>query len=475
MKKTKIVATISDKNCTQEFIQALFDNGLNVVRLNSAHQSTTDAMKVIKMVRQVSDKIAILIDTKGPEIRTGECGSGISFQKGDKVYIKGGLNRLSDKNCIYVNYPDFAKDVNAGSQILIDDGYIILTVNEKQDDVLLCRFETDAVLKSRKGVNVPNTNFDLPSVSLKDKEFIQFAIDQDIDFIAHSFVRHKEDVLAVQQLLDQSNSEIKIIAKIENQQGINNIDEILDHAYGVMVARGDLSVEIPYEKTPGIQKKLIKKCITRRKPVIIATQMLHSMIDNPRPTRAEVSDIAGAVFNQADALMLSGETAFGKYPVEALATMAKIAAEVEKSKDKFLDIQPVVLHCEVSAFLTKAAVEASSNLNARAILADTITGRTIRNLTGYRGDKPIFAICYSKRTMRELGLSYGAIPRYMNRQHTSHEFLKDSLLHLLDENILNYQDLIVVIAGNFGIYHGASYIEAGTIENLLNTEDHNLR
>ena len=468
MKKTKIVATISDANCTTQFIQDLYDSGLNVVRLNTAHQSTEGALKVIKMVRQVSDKIAILIDTKGPEIRTTSCKEGLVFKAGDEVKIKGDPAKTCNSECLYVNYSGFVEEVKDGSEILIDDGYIILTVIKKTDDTLFCRFQTDSIVKSRKSVNVPQTNFNLPSINQKDKEFIQFAIEQDLDFIAHSFVRSKEDVLAVQEILDKSESKIKIIAKIENRQGINNIDEILTHAYGIMVARGDLSVEIPYEQTPAVQKKLIKKCINKRKPVIIATQMLHSMIDYPRPTRAEVSDIAGAVYNQADALMLSGETAYGKYPVEALATMAKVAAEVEKSTEKFRNIEPVVLNSDVSAFLTKATVEASINLNAAAIVADTISGRTIRNLSGYRGEKPVYAICYHQKTMRELALTYGVYPQYMERKSTSHEFLQHSLKQLLSEKKLIEQDLIIVIAGNFGLHHGASYIEAGTVKNLLN-------
>lgn len=467
MKKTKIVATISDANCTKKFIQDLYDNGLNVVRLNTAHQSTEGARKVIKIVREVSDKIAILIDTKGPEIRTTECGKGISFKAGDTVQIKGDPTKNCNSECLYVNYSGFVKEVKVGSEILIDDGYIILSVISKSEDALNCKFVTKSTVKSRKGVNVPQVGFSLPSVSSKDKEFIRFAIEQNIDFIAHSFVRNKADILAVQEILDQSKSDIKIIAKIENQQGVNNIDEILDHAYGIMVARGDLSVEIPYEQTPAVQKKLIEICIGKRKPVIIATQMLHSMIDNPRPTRAEVSDIAGAVYNQADALMLSGETAFGTYPVEALATMAKVAAEVEKSNDKFLNIRPAVLHSDVSAFLTKASVEASINLNVTAIVADTISGRTIRNLSGYRGEKPVYAICYQKKTMRELALSFGVFPQFMERKSTSQEFLKGALSQLLDENKIQPKDLVVVIAGNFGHHHGASYIEAGTVEVLL--------
>ena len=471
MKKTKIVATISDKNCSVEFIHDLYNNGLNVVRLNTAHQSTEDAMKVISMVREVSDKIAILVDTKGPEIRTTNCGNGIGFLKGDEIIIKGDPLKNCEQDVLYVNYSGFVNDVMIGSQILIDDGYIILKAILKENDELHCIFETDAVILSNKSVNVPNTDFGLPSLSSKDKRFIKFAIEQDIDFIAHSFVRNKEDVIAVQNILDEFKSKIKIIAKIENQKGVDNIEEILDHAYGIMVARGDLSVEIPYEKTPVVQKRLIEICIRRRKPVIIATQMLHSMINNPRPTRAEVSDIAGAVYSKADAIMLSGETAFGKYPVESIATMTKIAIEIEKSDTNYVDNEITILSCEVSAYLTKAAVEASVRLNATAIIADTISGRTIRNISGFRPPVPIHAICYSMETMRELALVYGAFPTYMKKLTTSHQFLNKTLSNLIENNLITSADLLIIIAGNFGMSQGASYIEAGTVENLLHPEN----
>ncbi|MFO7828724.1 MAG: pyruvate kinase, partial [Bacteroidales bacterium] len=224
-----------------------------------------------------------------------------------------------------------------------------------------------------------------------------------------------------------------------------------------------------YEKIPGIQRELINKCIERRKPVIIATQMLHSMIKSPRPTRAEVNDVASAVYNNADAVMLSGETANGNYPVESVCTMARIATEVEKSKDQINDIPIVVINNDVAAFLIKTAVQGSVNLNAKAIIADSMSGRTLRSLAAYRGAKPIFAQCYAKRTMREMALSYGVIASYMNPQETSHEFLLEALTNLLNEQILNKEDLIVVVAGNFGRGYGASYTEIGTIKNLMGT------
>ncbi len=467
IKKTKIVATISDKTCTPEFIESLYKEGMDVVRMNTAHQTPKEALKVINDVRQVSEKIALLIDTKGPEVRTVKTDKVVELKRGQKIKVIGDSSKETTDECIYVSYIDFEIDVPDQSTILIDDGSVELKVIEKQSGSLLCKVINDGVVKGKKGVNVPNVAFNLPSLSKKDKEFIQLAIEQDLDFIAHSFVRSKEDVLEIQKLLDARNSKIKIIAKIENQQGVDNIDEILDHVYGVMVARGDLAVEIPYEQIPGLQRYLINKCIERRKPVIVATQMLHSMIDNPRPTRAEVNDVASAVYNNADAVMLSGETANGAYPVESVCTMAKIAREVEKTKDPFNDIQTVIINNKVAAYLCKAAVKGAIRLDVKAIIADSTSGKTLRSLAAYRGAKPIFAQCYSKRTMREMALSYGVNADYMEPKETSHEFLSEALTTLIDKYTFTKNDLLVIVAGNFGRSYGVSYTEIGTIENLL--------
>lgn len=467
MKKTKIVATISDRTCTPQFIKALYDEGMDVVRMNTAHQSPEQALKVIQDVRQVSNKIALLLDTKGPEVRTVKTDNEIKVVTGQRINIKGGPAKESSIDCIYVSYPEFVKDVPENSKILIDDGFIELKVIKKETDILICEATNEGIIKGRKSVNVPNVSFNLPSVSERDKEFIKLAIEQDIDFIAHSFVRNKEDVIEIQKILDKQNSNIKIIAKIENQQGVDHIDEILDNVYGVMVARGDLAVEIPYEKIPGIQRMLIQKCIERRKPVIIATQMLQSMIDNPRPTRAEVSDVANAVYSNADAMMLSAETANGNYPLESVCTMTKIAMEVEKSKEPFNEIPVIVLNNPTTAYLCKSAVKGAIRLNAKAIIADSTSGRTIRAMAAYRGSKPIFAQCYSKRTVREMALSYGVIPNFMELKETSHEFLLEALTSLINKHTFDKDDLIVVAAGNFGRSMGVSYIEIGTVEKLM--------
>jgi pyruvate kinase len=466
LKRTKIVATISDRNCDVELIKTLNDSGMDVVRLNTAHQTHDDTLKVVNNVRKVSDKIALLLDTKGPEIRTTKAIESIPVVFGDKITVKGDPEGITSRDCVYVNYKGFVKDVPVDSRILIDDGDIELIVVSKDKTSLTCEVANNGEISGRKSVNIPSVHVKLPTLSLKDIDYIHFAIDNNLDFIAHSFVRNKQDVLAVQKILDSRESSIKIIAKIENQDGVDNIDEILDHVYGVMIARGDLAVEIPQERIPIIQKMIIEKCVARRKTVITATQMLHSMIQNPRPTRAEISDVANAVYDGTDAIMLSGETAYGKYPVEAVKTMAKIAMEIESSKPQIKETPLLIINNEISAFLARSAVKASLELNARAIIADTNKGRTVRALSAYRGIKLIFAQCYDKKVMRELALSYGVYANYSKKNATTEAFLCDALKDLKRMHKVKKTDRIVVLAGNFGFSHGPSFIEVSTAENL---------
>jgi pyruvate kinase len=466
-KKTKIVATISDRRCDVPFLTELHRAGMDVVRLNTAHQAQADSLKVIQNVRQVSDHIAIMVDTKGPEVRTTAVTEGIALAKGDRIAFRGDPAQPSTREGVYVSYPGFVVEVPLHSHILIDDGYLDLIVREKAGDALLCEAQNDGRIEGKKSVNVPKVSFQLPSLSEKDRAYVRFSIEQDVDFIAHSFVRNKEDVQAIQAILDEKKSTIKIIAKIENQDGVDHIDEILDHVYGVMVARGDLAIEIPYERIPGIQKMLIEKCIARRKPVIIATQMLHSMIHNPRPTRAEVSDIANAIYSKTDAIMLSGETAGGQYPLEAVTTMATVAAEVEKTRSDIHDAPTVVLTNERSAFLTKTAVEAALKLNARAIVADTSSGNSIRNMAGFRGRTPVFAHCYDRHVVRQLALSFGVFPEYIDKTTDSRDFVHKALTSHLKNGSLGGEDLVIVIAGNFGDSFGASFIEISPVKLLL--------
>ena len=467
MKKTKIIATISNQMCDVPFLTRMHQAGMDVVRLNTAHQAPEDALVVINNVRMVSDRIAIIIDTKGPEIRTTAATTEIPVITGDMVCVIGDKNGTCAPGSICLNYDHFVDEMSVGDKILIDDGDIELEVREKDAGRLMCEVKNDGTIKGRKSINLPSVKIrNLPSLSEKDRAFVEFAANQDIDFIAHSFVRRKEDILAIQEILDAKKSGIKIIAKIENQEGVDNIDEILDHAYGVMVARGDLAIEIPTERIPIIQKRIVKKCIERRKPVIIATQMLQSMITSPRPTRAEVSDVANACLDRTDAIMLSGETAYGKYPLESVKMMTKIAKEIEASLSSITD-SPYETEHSVTSYLAKAAVKASLRLNTKALIADTISGRTILSLVAYRGDNPIFAQCYSERVMRELALSYGVYATFMPTDLTSHEFLRTALTRLLSEKQFDEESLVTVLAGNFGSAYGASYVEISNVRNLL--------
>lgn len=465
-KRTKIVATISDKNCESEFIRDLYEAGMDVVRINSAHLDTAGALKIINNVRKVSDKIAILIDTKGPEIRTTDCETPVQVKKGALLKLIGDPEGISGGSRIFVTLKTFAQDVPTGTSIMIDDGDIELQAMGKEGDALICKALNDGVIKSRKSVNLPGVKLNLPSVSEKDRIFIKFAAENDVDFIAHSFVRSKQDVLDVQAEIDKHESQIKIIAKIENEEGVENLADILDVVYGIMVARGDLAIEIPYEKIPSIQRRIIERCIYTRKPVIVATQMLHSMMTNPRPTRAEVSDIANAIYSQTDAMMLSGETASGKYPLEAVRTMTRVALEVENNKEKFIDSPPGHLLGVVSSYLAKVAVETSLRIAANGIIADTRRGRTIRDMAAYRGYNLILAQCYSRRTMRELALSYGVYTDFQESRKSIDEFIHIALSSLASSHGLKGDDIVVVLAGNFSGKEGFSFIEVGTIQYL---------
>ena len=306
MKKTKIVATMSDFRCTEEFVRELSDAGMDVVRINSAHVTEEGASRIVETVHRVNNAIPIMIDTKGPEIRVttlaDECGNCINFRAGDRVRVRGskGDDRTT-RTTVYMNVPGIVRDIPVGARMLIADGEMEIRVVGKDEEELLCEFVTGGSMRSRKSVNVPGVSIDLPSVTEKDRRFIEWAVRSGVDFIAHSFVRSARDVRAVQDILDAHGSPIKIISKIENQEGLDNIDEIIEASYGIMVARGDLGVELPAEVIPNTQRRIVEKCIAAKRPVIIATQMLYSMVKNPRPTRAEVSDVASAIYERVDA------------------------------------------------------------------------------------------------------------------------------------------------------------------------------
>jgi pyruvate kinase len=469
-KLTKIVATISDLHCDPDFLMSLHEAGMDVVRLNTAHQTPEQALKLIENVRKVSYRIPLMLDTKGPEIRTNASPLELVVFKDQLIMVKGRKGMPTAEQCLYVDYDDFVNRLEVGKKIMIDDGDIELLVIEKHPDYLVCRVCNQGVIKGRKSVNLPGMSIDLPSLTQKDIEFIDWGIKNNIDFIAHSFVRNKQDVLSIQEILDKHNSPVKIIAKIENQEGVDNIDEILEHVYGIMVARGDLAIEIPAERIPVIQAMLVKKCIRQKKAVIIATQMLHSMISSPRPTRAEVSDIATAIFSGADAIMLSGETAFGKYPVEAVQIMTKTAHETEQSSSLFVESTVLPHDNDISVFLSKMAVRSVQKLNTKAIITDTDTGKTARYLSAFRGKTPIYAQCYYKRVVRELALNFGVYADFIDVETSKKEFKKATLSRLINKGELQQEDLVAVMAGNFGKKSGPSYVEISTASNMLTDE-----
>lgn len=468
LKQTKIVASISDLRCEVDFIRSLFESGMNVVRMNTAHGTPEGMDKLINNVREVSNRIAILIDTKGPEVRTTKIQDAdqIDYHIGDKVRIIGNPDVLTTREQISVSYPKFVSDLNNGAYILIDDGELELLVIEKNADHLVCEVQNEASLGSRKSVNVPGVRINLPSLTQKDKDNIKYAIERDLDFIAHSFVRNKQDILDIREILDAYGSDIKVIAKIENQEGVDNIDEILTVADGVMVARGDLGIEVPQEKIPGIQRLLIKKCVLAKKPVIVATQMLHTMIKHPRPTRAEVTDIANAIYYRTDAIMLSGETAYGKYPVEAVQTMTKVAAQAEKDKLSDNDIRIPLDDPDVTSFLAKQAVKATCALPIKAIITDSFSGRTARNLAAFRGKYPILAICYKEKTTRHLALSYGVEAIFMPEKANGQAYYFAALRKLLDDGVLKPTDMVAYLSGGKQGTH-TSFLEINVVADVL--------
>lgn len=479
LKHTKIVATISDKRCDVQFLQQLFEEGMNVVRLNSAHLNEEGFLKIINNVRAVSNRIAILVDTKGPEIRTTIAPEPIVLATGERIKVYGNPQGISTKEAICVSYPNIANEMKLDDDILIDDGEIDLKVIDKNPDYLLCSVQNDGTVGSRKSVNIPGVRINLPTITERDREFIALADKHNVDFIAHSFVRSKEDVMEVQAILDELKSPIKIIAKIENQEGVDNADEILQHAYGVMIARGDLGIEVAQEKIPGIQRTLIRKAIQHKKPVIVATQMLHSMIEHPRPTRAEITDIANAIYYRTDAIMLSGETAYGKYPVEAVRTMTQVAHETEKTKLSENDIRVPYGNDdrEVTSFLAKQAVKSAAKLQTKAIFTDSHTGRTARVLAAFRGRKPVFAMATTERLARELALSYGVWAEHLpgkgieNTKESRRAYYVSAIKKMLEHKMIDMKDRVAYLGGSFGETGGTTYLDISEVYKVLEARE----
>ncbi|AKP79765.1 MULTISPECIES: pyruvate kinase [Priestia] len=456
MRKTKIVCTIGPASESVEKLVELINSGLNVCRLNFSHGDFEEhgarIVNIREAAKQTGKTVGILLDTKGPEIRTNTMENGaIELEEGAEIIVSmtevvGTTEKFS------ITYPGLIDDVHVGSKILLDDGLIgleVLDVN-KTDGEIKTKVLNPGTLKNKKGVNVPNVSVNLPGITEKDANDIVFGIEQGIDFIAASFVRRASDVLEIRELLEKHNAaHIQIISKIENQEGVDNIKEILEVSDGLMVARGDLGVEIPAEEVPLVQKDLIKQCNALGKPVITATQMLDSMQRNPRPTRAEASDVANAIFDGTDAIMLSGETAAGSYPVEAVQTMHSIASRAEQALNysEILQQRSKQVGPSITDAIGQSVVHTALNLNASAIVAPTESGYTAKIVSKYRPQSPIVAVAANDSVARRLSLVWGVTPVVGERVSTIDDMLDHAVNDAVKTGVVAHGDLVVITAG----------------------------
>lgn len=454
MKKTKIICTIGPVSKDADTLESLVLKGMNVARLNFSHGSHEYHKEIIDTVKYVRKKlerpVAIMLDTKGPEIRTGLVeNDSVELVKGDEFTLTT-EDIIGNNSIVSVSYDGLPKLMSAGDTIKIDDGMLILTVKQSEGKNILCEVVEGGKLGNRKSINVPNAHLDMPYLSEKDRKDIQFGIEQDVDFIAASFVRNKQDVIDIRKFINyHGGHDIKIISKIENLDGVNNFDEILEQSDGIMVARGDMGVEIEYERLPGIQKRFIKKCYQSGKIVITATQMLESMINNYSPTRAEITDVANAVFDGTSAVMLSGETAMGKHPARVVEVMEKIITQAEK--DAFeMDVYKNINYYkdfDLTNAICDAACTTAKDVNANAIIAVTKSGYTARRVSKYRPSETIVAATPEIKTYHQLALSWGVYPVLsLNQFDADHLFM-----HAIDcakqIDLVAPGDIVVITAG----------------------------
>ncbi|MFS0727304.1 pyruvate kinase [Paenibacillus sp. 1P07SE] len=454
MRKTKIVCTIGPASESLENTKKLILAGMNVARLNFSHGDFEEHGNRIKNIRTACEElgrtVAILLDTKGPEIRLGKLKEEpIDLNQGDAIVLTT-EEILGDRTRIPVTYSNLPNDVQVGSTILIDDGLIGLTVEEVEGTEIKCRIVNSGQIKSKKGVNAPGVDISLPGITEKDAGDIVFGIEQGIDFIAASFVRRASDVLEIRELLEKHNaSHIQIISKIENQQGVDNLDAILEVSDGLMVARGDLGVEIPAEEVPLVQKMMIRKSNLAGKPVITATQMLDSMQRNPRPTRAEASDVANAIFDGTDAIMLSGETAAGKYPVESVLTMSRIAERIESALNyrEIFNKQATAQRSNVTEAISQSVTNSSLDLDVKAIVTSTESGYTARMISKYRPKAPIIAVTPVDQVMRRLALTWGVIPAKGVAAETTDQMFDIAVNGAMETGLVKLGDTVIITAG----------------------------
>lgn len=456
MRNTKIVCTVGPASEHPDMLEKLIEAGMNVARLNFSHGDHEEHRARIENIRKTADKldktVAILLDTKGPEIRTHTMeGGAVELEKNQKIIVS--MEEVVGNNEKFsISYKGLIDDVDTEDRILLDDGLVELKIEDIQHDKgeIHCCVLNDGVLKNKKGVNVPGVSVKLPGITDKDREDIIFGIGENIDFIAASFIRTNSDVLEIRELLEEKDAEsIKIIPKIENQEGIDNIDGILEVSDGLMVARGDMGVEIPPESVPMVQKELIKKCNLLGKPVITATQMLDSMQNNPRCTRAEASDVANAIYDGTDAVMLSGETAAGDYPLESVQTMASIATSAEEAQDykKLLSERTKSLHTNMVTAIGVSVAHTALNLNCKAIVAATESGHTARMISKYRPHSDIVAVTPHDQVARQLQLVWGVHPVLKEGKRDTDALLNTSVSSALEHGFATYGDLLIITAG----------------------------
>ena len=455
MKKTKIICTMGPNEDNRQVMVDLAKNGMDIARFNFSHGTHEEQKERLDQLKSVREElglpIAALLDTKGPEIRTGllKDGQKVLLEEGQKFTLTTRVIE-GDNMIAHINYDGLPTDVAAGNRILIDDGLIELRVENVEGTEIHCVVVNGGELGQRKGVNVPNVKIKLPALTEKDKEDIWFGIEQGFDFIAASFVRSADAIIEIKQMLDVAGSSIKVIAKIENEEGVDNIDAIIEASDGIMVARGDLGVEIPAEKVPFIQKTIIRKCNEACKPVITATQMLDSMIRNPRPTRAEVTDVANAVYDGTDVVMLSGETAAGKYPLEALKMMAQIVEETESHLDyDAYRVRRVSTENKksISNAVCFSSISTAHDLDAKVIVAPTISGFTARLLSKYRPSARIIGLSPSAAAVRQMQIYWGVTPFMAKRAESTDILIASSIDLLKSKGILESGDLAIVTAG----------------------------
>lgn len=457
MKRTKIICTLGPATGKKTILRSLVKNGMDVARFNFSHGTHEEQLERINMLKNVREElnqpVAMLLDTKGPEIRTGVLKEHkkVTLLAGQQFTLTTDQSVEGDENIVSITYKGLPRDIGKGSTILIDDGLIEMEVTSKKGTEIVCKVLNGGDLGERKGINVPNVRVKLPGITEKDKEDILFGIQQEFDYIAASFVRDAQVIKDIRKLLNENGgSQIGIIAKIENAEGIQNIDDIIRESDGIMVARGDMGVEIPAPQVPHIQKEIIKKCNRRYVPVITATQMLDSMMRNPRPTRAEVTDVANAIYDGTDAIMLSGETAAGRYPVESLNMMVQIAESTETylNNERFVTHRRMYRKQNVSSALGAAAVLTVENLQADAIVTPTISGQTARLISSFRPSVPIYAITPNETVQHKLQLYWGVKPLKGYEKNTTQHIIEAAMGEVKRKRLVKKGQLLVFTAGD---------------------------